>query len=111
MADERVERIAEFIKPLRVKPGSKLNLGKDFDHVMSGGIFNRDDYQKAFSEMLSATSTDWAPSSASWRPRRPRVPPPTRTPPPMPQSRKAPATRPATRTGAADREQRTRPPR
>ena len=31
MADERVERIAEFIKPLRVKPGSKVNLGKDFD--------------------------------------------------------------------------------
>jgi len=31
MADQRVERIAEFIKPLRVKPGSKLNLGKDFD--------------------------------------------------------------------------------
>jgi len=31
MADERVERIAEFIKPLRVKPGSKVNLGEDFD--------------------------------------------------------------------------------
>ena len=31
MADERVERIAEFIKPLRVKPGSKVNLGKDLD--------------------------------------------------------------------------------
>ncbi len=31
MADQRVERIAEFIKPLRVKPGSKVNLGKDFD--------------------------------------------------------------------------------
>ena len=31
MADERAARIAEFIKPLRVKPGSKVNLSKDFD--------------------------------------------------------------------------------
>jgi polyphosphate kinase 2 (PPK2 family) len=31
MADERAKRIAKLIKPLRVKPGSKVNLGKDFD--------------------------------------------------------------------------------
>ncbi len=31
MADERAARLAEFIKPLRVKPGSKVDLGKDFD--------------------------------------------------------------------------------
>jgi len=31
MADKRAERIAELIKPLRVKPGSKVNLAKDFD--------------------------------------------------------------------------------
>ena len=31
MADERAARIAEFIKPLRVKPGVKVNLAKDFD--------------------------------------------------------------------------------
>jgi PPK2 family polyphosphate:nucleotide phosphotransferase len=31
MADNRAERIARLIKPLRVKPGSKVNLGKDFD--------------------------------------------------------------------------------
>jgi PPK2 family polyphosphate:nucleotide phosphotransferase len=31
MADARAVRIAEFIKPLRVKPGSKVDLGKDFD--------------------------------------------------------------------------------
>jgi PPK2 family polyphosphate:nucleotide phosphotransferase len=31
MADKRAERIAELIKPLRVKPGSKINLAKDFD--------------------------------------------------------------------------------
>src|SRR4249919_1301113 len=31
MADKRAKRIAELIKPLRVKPGSKVNLAKDFD--------------------------------------------------------------------------------
>src|SRR5437773_679059 len=31
MADKRAERIAELIKPLRVKPGSKVNLARDFD--------------------------------------------------------------------------------
>jgi PPK2 family polyphosphate:nucleotide phosphotransferase len=31
MADPRAVRIAEFIKPLRVKPGSRVDLGKDFD--------------------------------------------------------------------------------
>ena len=31
MADKRAERIAELIEPLRVKPGSKVNLARDFD--------------------------------------------------------------------------------
>lgn len=31
MADERARRIAKLIKPLRVKPGSKVDLGRDFD--------------------------------------------------------------------------------
>ena len=31
MADVRAKRIADLIKPLRVKPGSKVDLGKDFD--------------------------------------------------------------------------------
>ena len=31
MADQRAKRIAELIKPLRVKPGSKVNLARDFD--------------------------------------------------------------------------------
>ena len=31
MADKRAERIAELIRPLRVKPGSKVNLARDFD--------------------------------------------------------------------------------
>ena len=31
MPDERLRRIAEFIEPLRVTPGSKVTLAKDFD--------------------------------------------------------------------------------
>lgn len=31
MADKRAERISEFIKPLRVPSGAKVNLSKDFD--------------------------------------------------------------------------------
>jgi len=31
MADKRAKRIAELIKPLRVRPGSKVNLARDFD--------------------------------------------------------------------------------
>ena len=31
MADETLRRIAEFIEPLRVTPGSKVTLAKDFD--------------------------------------------------------------------------------
>jgi hypothetical protein len=31
MTDKQAERISVLIKPLRVKPGSKVNLAKDFD--------------------------------------------------------------------------------
>jgi hypothetical protein len=31
MADKRADRFTEFIKPLQVKPESKVNLAKDFD--------------------------------------------------------------------------------
>ena len=31
MADKRQKRVAEFIEPFRVKPGSKVILAKDFD--------------------------------------------------------------------------------
>src|SRR5580692_446912 len=38
MAEERQRRVAEFIDPLRVKPGSKVILGKDFDPAFKGGV-------------------------------------------------------------------------
>ncbi|QEU93300.1 polyphosphate kinase 2 family protein [Streptomyces kanamyceticus] len=39
--DKRAHRIAEFIAPLRVKPGAKVNLGKDFDPGHRAGIKNK----------------------------------------------------------------------
>ncbi|MFB7334772.1 polyphosphate kinase 2 family protein [Streptomyces adustus] len=42
MTDERAERIAEFIAPLRVKPGSKVRLGRDFDPRYKAGVKKRD---------------------------------------------------------------------
>lgn len=43
MADERAERIAQLIKPLRVKPGSKVNLGKDFDPGYKADFLRKED--------------------------------------------------------------------
>jgi len=41
MADERQKRLAEFIAPMRVAPGSKVDLVKDFDPAAKGGIANK----------------------------------------------------------------------
>src|SRR5256884_498879 len=43
MADKRAERIAELIKPLRVKPGSKVNLAKGFDPGYKAGFLKKKD--------------------------------------------------------------------
>ncbi len=43
MADERAERLAELIKPLRVKPGSKVNLGRDFDPGYKADLLKKKD--------------------------------------------------------------------
>jgi PPK2 family polyphosphate:nucleotide phosphotransferase len=43
MADERAERIAEFIKPLRVKPGSHVKLPEHFDPAWKAGIAKKKD--------------------------------------------------------------------
>ncbi|MFF6998290.1 polyphosphate kinase 2 family protein [Streptomyces sp. NPDC008313] len=41
MSDERAKRIADFIEPLRVEPGSKIRLGRDFDPRDRGGLRKR----------------------------------------------------------------------
>lgn len=43
MADKRAQRLAEFIKPLRVKPGSKVNLAKDYDPGYKADFLNKKD--------------------------------------------------------------------
>jgi PPK2 family polyphosphate:nucleotide phosphotransferase len=43
MADKQtVKRIADFIEPLRVKPGSRVHLAKDFDPGYKGGMKKRE---------------------------------------------------------------------
>ncbi len=41
--DKRAARIADFIKPLRVRPGSKVTLGKDFDPGYKAGFLKKKD--------------------------------------------------------------------
>jgi PPK2 family polyphosphate:nucleotide phosphotransferase len=43
MADERAKRIAELIKPLRVKPGSTVKLATDFDPAYKAGFLKKKD--------------------------------------------------------------------
>jgi PPK2 family polyphosphate:nucleotide phosphotransferase len=46
MADTRAERVAELIRPLRVKPGSKVNLARDFDPGYKAGYVKKRDAQE-----------------------------------------------------------------
>jgi PPK2 family polyphosphate:nucleotide phosphotransferase len=43
MTDKRAKRIAELIAPLRVKPGSKVNLARDFDPAYKPDIVKKKD--------------------------------------------------------------------
>ena len=41
MPDPRFDRIHEFIAPLRVKPGSRVRLPKDFDPRFTGDLVKK----------------------------------------------------------------------
>lgn len=43
MTNKRAKRIAKFIKPLRVEPGSTVNLSEDFDPGFKAGILKKKD--------------------------------------------------------------------
>jgi PPK2 family polyphosphate:nucleotide phosphotransferase len=43
MADDRAKLLAEFIEPLRVEPGSKVKLAKDFDPGHKAGFLKKKD--------------------------------------------------------------------
>ena len=81
MTDKRAERIAELIKPLRVKPGSKVNLAKDFDpgykagyvkkrdasRIMKNGIAMLSDYQARLAAQDSYGVLMCLPASSACR--------------------------------------------
>ena len=41
MTDSNARQIAEFIEPLRVKPGSEVRLAKDFDPALKGDFLHK----------------------------------------------------------------------
>jgi len=41
MANKRQQRVAEFIEPFRVRPGSKVKLSRDFDPSFKAGLKNK----------------------------------------------------------------------
>jgi PPK2 family polyphosphate:nucleotide phosphotransferase len=43
MSNKRQKRAAEFIAPFRVRPGSKVTLGKDFDPAFKAGVRKKKD--------------------------------------------------------------------
>jgi polyphosphate kinase 2 (PPK2 family) len=43
MPDDITKRMAKFIEPFRVAPGSKVTLGKDFDPAFKAGIDTKKD--------------------------------------------------------------------
>jgi PPK2 family polyphosphate:nucleotide phosphotransferase len=43
MEEARVQRLREFIEPFRVRPGSEIVLGRDFDPADTGGFFTEED--------------------------------------------------------------------
>ena len=43
MADDRAKLLAKFIEPLRVKPGSKVKLAKDFDPGYKASFLKKKD--------------------------------------------------------------------
>src|ERR1700750_1938844 len=43
MPDDMTKRIARFIEPFRVTPGSSVKLAKDFDPALKAGIENKQD--------------------------------------------------------------------
>ena len=42
LSNERKRRLSEFIAPLRVTPGSRVNLGEDFDPAYTAGVKKKD---------------------------------------------------------------------
>jgi PPK2 family polyphosphate:nucleotide phosphotransferase len=50
MADRRQKRLAEFIEPFRVRPGTKVRLARDFDPAFKGGVKNKREGRELLAE-------------------------------------------------------------
>lgn len=78
MADKRAKRIAELIKPLRVKPGAKVNLAKNFDPGYKAGFVKKKDGRRLLRTgiaLLADTSGGWLPRTPESAPARAAHPP------------------------------------
>ena len=53
MADKRAKRIAAFIRPLRVKPGTRVDLAKDFDPGYKADSMRKKDGRKLLKATIS----------------------------------------------------------
>jgi PPK2 family polyphosphate:nucleotide phosphotransferase len=56
VTDRRARRIAEFIEPLRVPPGSKVRLGKDFDPRYRAGVTKKRDGEELLKQGIELLS-------------------------------------------------------
>jgi hypothetical protein len=77
MSDSRTKRIAKAIKPLRVEPGSKVNLSRDFDpheklsfvkkkdakHMLQTGVELLADWPPRTSTACSCACSRWTPAA------------------------------------------------
>ena len=54
--ETRKKRVAEFIKPFRVEPGSRVNLGKDFDPRFKAGVKKKKEGVALLNEGVSLLS-------------------------------------------------------
>ena len=68
MADKTAKRIAELIKPLRVKPGAKVNLAKNFDPGYKAGFVKKKDGRQLLRTGIALIY--WAISRYDSQPRR-----------------------------------------
>lgn len=50
MADRRAKRIREFIEPFRVRPGSRVNLAKDFDPGYKADFLTKEDGEELLAQ-------------------------------------------------------------
>jgi PPK2 family polyphosphate:nucleotide phosphotransferase len=56
MANRRQKRLAEFIEPFRVTPGTKVSLAKDFDPAFKAGITSKKDGRELLAEGVELLS-------------------------------------------------------